>query len=375
MKILYIVTVSNTVNAFLLPHIKMLVDKGHQVDIACNLKDPFKEEVFELCSNIFQIPFERSPITIKNFTAYIILKKIVNEEHYDIVHTHTPIASMISRIATRKITKKTKVFYTAHGFHFFKGAPMKNWIIYYPIEKWLSRYTDVLITINNEDYTTAINKKFKTNKIVLINGVGIDLSRFVKQEMDKKTNIRKNLGYNKEDYILIYVAELSSRKNQTMLINSISKLKDRIPNIRLLLVGKGEKNFDYEQLIKKFSLEQYIELLGFRDDIPELMAMSDVVVSTSKQEGLPVNIMEAMGIGLPIVATDVRGNRDLVEDGVNGYLVRLGNEELLANRIFKLYNDKSIAVLFKENNLRGIRKYSIEESLAVLEKIYEENRE
>src|SRR5699024_1734497 len=176
MRILYVTTVSSTMNAFLIPHIKMLVDKSHQVDVAFNLTRPLKNELKKLITNVHQLEFSRFPIRNNYLKLVKDMKAVVVEGEYDIVHTHTPIASLVVRLACRNL-KNVKVIYTAHGFHFFEGAPKKNWSLIYPIEKFLSKYTDVLITMNEEDYQLA-SKKLYANRIAKVNGVGIDLSKF-----------------------------------------------------------------------------------------------------------------------------------------------------------------------------------------------------
>ena len=369
MKILYVTTISNTLNAFLIPHIKMLVDQGHQVDVACNIEAKLKPELLDLVTNIFEIPFSRSPIKSQNIQAYKQLKSLVVKEKYDIVHTHTPVASMVVRLACRN-QKNTKVFYTAHGFHFFKGASIKNWFLFYPIEKLLSKYTDTLITINQEDYDLAISKKFKANNVKLIPGVGVDIKEFKQINNKDKMKKRLQLGFDKEDFILIYVAELSYRKNQEMMIEVISLLKSEIPNIKLLLVGSGSKKDSIDKMIKQLKLENEVELLGFRKDIVDLMQISDVAVSTSRQEGLPVNIMEAMAVGLPLVVTNVRGNRDLVDNEYNGNIVEIGAVRDFANEIIELFNNIEKRVIFKKNSVEKVRKYSEENIINDIFNIY-----
>jgi len=204
MKILYVTTISNTVNAFLIPHIKMLIQEEHQVDVAFNIVQEVNPEIIQMGCKIHQIPLQRSPLNISNYKTTKLLKNIIISEGYDIVHTHTPVASVIVRLACRKL-KNVKVFYTAHGFHFYKGAPISSWLLYYPLEKWLSRYTDTLITINKEDYSRA-KRNFKAKKIEYIPGIGINLKSFQLVEADEKF-IRTELSLPKDTIILLSVGE------------------------------------------------------------------------------------------------------------------------------------------------------------------------
>lgn len=370
MKILYVTTISNTINAFLIPHIKMLINQGHQVDIACNILKEIDSEIINLGCKIYNVEFQRSPLRMDNVRAYKKIKKIIEVGKYDIVHTHTPVASACARLACRKLNN-VKVLYTAHGFHFYKGAPIKNWLIFYPIEKWLSKFTDYIITINDEDYNFA-KEKFKAKHVTMVNGVGIDFTRFKPQSLEKKMQLRKEYGYTEEDFILIFVGELNQNKHQDLLINVVFNLKDKIPNIKLLLVGKGSKLEEYRQLVSKLGLEEYIEFMGYRNDVPNLMLISDVAVSSSKREGLPVNVMEAMATGLPLVVTNCRGNRDLVKDGYNGYLIEIDNINEFAGKVEKLYFSEYIRNNFGQASLTMIEKFNIKNVLSKMNKIYSE---
>lgn len=369
MKILYVTTISNTVNAFLIPHIKMLIEEGHKVDVAFNIEQKVNSEIIEMGCKIHEVPFQRSPFKKDNIAAFKTFKKIITDENYDVVHTHTPVASTISRLACGKMNN-IKILYTAHGFHFFKGAPIKNWLIYYPIEKILSKYTDVLITMNEEDYNIATNKKFKAKRIEKINGVGVSFEKFTAQTDDIKTNIRRKYSFANDEFILIYVGELSHRKHQDLLINAVAKTVKYIPNIKLLLVGDGNFRDSYINLTKELRVENNVKLLGYRKDIPELMLLSDVSVSSSRQEGLPVNVMEGMATGLPLVVSNCRGNRDLVKDGVNGYIVDIDDVEEMSNRIIDIYNDVNTRKIFREKNLNLINQYSLEFVLEEMRDLY-----
>lgn len=369
MKILYVSTISGTINAFLAPHIEMLLDLGHQVDIACKISSPISKTLLDRGCRVFEMEFQRSPFKKDNIKAYNALKNLVIDEKYDLVHTHTPVASVITRLVCKNI-KGTKVFYTAHGFHFYKGAPLINWLTYYPIEKWLSKYTDCLITINKEDYNTSINKKFKAKEIKLVHGVGVDLSKFEPQTIEKNVQMRKEYTYNEDDFILFYAAELNGNKHQDLLINTVNNLKNKIPNIKLLLAGRGPLEDQYKRQVKELGIEDKIEFLGFRNDINNLLMLSDIAVASSRREGLPVNVMEAMATGLPLVITDIRGHRDLVIDGENGYIVGVDDVEGFANAIEELWSSKNLRNEFGKKSTELVEQYSIENVLEEMSEIY-----
>ncbi|MDQ1000332.1 glycosyltransferase EpsD [Neobacillus niacini] len=369
MKILYVTTISNTVNAFLIPHIKLLIEKGNQVDIACNIVQEVSPELKKLNCKIHNIEFQRSPFGKSNSIAYKRIKRIVMEEGYNLVHTHTPVASFLTRFACRNIPN-LKMLYTAHGFHFFKGAPLKNWIIYYPIEKLSAKWTDGIITINEEDYLSAKKIMKKDRDVFKVNGVGIDTKKFSPQTQEIKQKLRKKYGYNDSDFILIYVGELSYRKHQDLLIDTVGELNNKIPNLKLLLVGEGPLQLQYQQRVNKLGLNDNVEFLGFRNDISNLMSLSDMAVSSSRQEGLPVNIMESMATGLPVIVTDCRGNSDLVIHNKNGYLIKKEDIKSFAKTIEELYKSDESIGKFGKAGLKLVEKYSLNNVLEEMENLY-----
>ena len=337
-KVLFTATVDSHILLFHIPFLKYFKEQGYEVHVATN-----GTEEIPYCDKKIIIPFERSPFKINNLKAIKKLRKVIQKEHYDIIHTHTPMGSVVTRLAAKKARKNgTKVIYTAHGFHFFKGAPLLNWCLFYPVEKYLSKYTDTLILINQEDYQRAKKKFKKCKDIEYVPGVGIDEEKFNFQMSEKeKLELRKSLGLKKDDFVLIYPAEISKRKRQLWLVQTLEPLLKEHTNIHLLLPGKDSLNGKCQQLIKQYHLETQIHMLGFRKDIPKLLKISDLAVSSSSQEGLPVNIMEAMCVGLPIVATDCRGNRDLVKDGENGYIVNMSASDKFRISILKICSQKN----------------------------------
>ncbi|EOD00103.1 glycosyltransferase family 4 protein [Caldisalinibacter kiritimatiensis] len=365
-KVLFTATVDSHILNFHVPYLKWFKEKGYEVHVASNGNSsiPF----VDIKHNIL---FERSPFRLVNLKAYKQLKKIIDNNNYKLIHCHTPMGSVLTRLAAKKARKKeTKVIYTAHGFHFFKRAPIVNWLLYYPVEKWLSKYTDCLITINDEDYECAIRKKFKAGFIKKVNGVGIDLNKFKFQTSEKRKELRKQYGYSEMDFILIFVAELNHNKHQDMLINVVNVLKNKIPNIKLLLVGEGNLMEQYMYQVKELDLENNIKLLGYRKDVPNLMAISDVAVSASRREGLPVNVMEAMATGLPLVVTDCRGNRDLVKNGENGYVVGIDDVDGFANAVDELYRLHKVRVKYGLNSVELVKKCSLDNVIIKMEQIY-----
>ena len=366
-KVLFTATVDSHILHFHIPYLKLFKENGYEVHVATN-----GNEKIPYCDVKHKITFERSPYKINNLKAIRQLKRIINKEEFDIIHCHTPMGSVVTRLAAKKARKKgTKVIYTAHGFHFYKGAPKLNWLLFYPVERYLSKYTDTLITINKEDYNLAKNKFKKCNDIEYVPGVGINENKFdFKMSQKDKNDLKKSLGLKKDDFVIIYPAELSVRKRQEWLINSLNYSMKRHDNIHLLLPGKDSLNGKLEKLIKKLKLEKQIHLLGYRNDIPKLLYISDIAVSSAKQEGLPVNIMEAMYVGLPIVASNCRGNRDLVRNNKNGYLINLDDDISFYKKVEKLYKDKKKYKEFKDYNQKEVEQYRLKNIIEDMKKIY-----
>lgn len=366
MKILYVTTISNTVNTFLIPHIKMLIDEGHRVDVAFNIEQEVNPEIYEMGCKIHQLPLHRSPLKKDNMRAYKKLKGIIVSESYDLVHTHTPVASAIVRLACRKLSG-VRVFYTAHGFHFFKGAPILNWLTYYPVEKWLARHTDTLITINKEDYEIA--KKFESNKIEYVPGVGIDTYKFKNIEVNKSEK-RKLIGVSEDDFMIISVGELNKNKNHQVILWAIAKLRNE--KIKYVLCGQGPLATKLRKLSNELGIENQVKFLGFRKDIPELMNVADLFAFPSFREGLSLSLMEAMASGLPVLCSKIRGNTDLIEDGKGGYLVKPSKPLELSDKINNLFKDRKIGTSFADYNRDYINEFSITNVIDKISQIYKE---
>lgn len=362
MKILFVATVRSHIGQFHMPFIRELKARGVEVHAAFKDNSADKPGLdLSAIDKTFEVPFERQPLRPNNIKAYRELKKIIDGNGYDAVHCHTPMGAVITRLAAKSARKKgTKVIYTAHGFHFFKGASIKNWMLFYPVEKYLSKYTDCLITINSEDCELAHKKKFRAGKIYKVHGVGVELDKFKAVDADEKVRLRAEYGYDGDTFIMIYPADLSVRKNQPMLFDALQKIAEKNKNVKLLLPGQPIRLEEYKRMVSERGIADNVEFLGYRRDINNLVGLSDLPVASSFQEGLPINIIEAMAMGNAIVATDVRGNNDAVEDGVNGYLVPVGDSDLMAEKILELMNDREKLRTFGENGLDMVKDFSTE---------------
>ncbi len=306
---------------FLLPHVHYLTANGFQIEVACSeVGGRFQEVIDAVPENVFvnKINLFRSPLKIGNIKGYFELKRILKKGNYNVVWTNEPVMGVVTRLAAWSMRRQgLKVIYMAHGFHFYKGAPVKNWMLYYPIERFLSRWTETLITINKEDYYRA-NKKFYAKKTEYVPGVGIDWEKYQKQ--DVRTKKREELKIENTKMVLLSVGELSRRKNHRVIIESLKLLEDK--NIFYFICGVGEKKEELKRLANRLGVGKQVKFLGYRKDLDEIYKMADIFIFPSLQEGLPVSLMEAMASGLPCIVSNIRGSRDLIQNKKNGYLCK-----------------------------------------------------
>lgn len=303
-----------------------------------------------------------------NFMAFRNLMSLIREEKFDVIHCNTPIGGILGRLCG-KIGNVPKIIYTAHGFHFYKGASLKNQLIFRNAEKMMARYTDVLITINNEDYEAA--KKFKLRnkgKVYYVPGVGVDTELYHNQEVDIKQK-KQSLGLNHDDIVLISMGDLIPRKNYITSIKAVAKANR--PNIKYLICGKGPELANLQTLAHQLGVSEQVMFLGYRNDIKELLAISDIFLFTTYQEGLPRSMMEAMAAGLPCVASRIRGNVDLIDNGLGGYLIDPKHVTDVANAIRFLINDNEKRRAMSAINRERIENFHTEKVKDAIYKLYQ----
>lgn len=340
-KVLFVATVVKThIMQFHLPYLRMFHDMGWETAVAA--KNDYEDSAdcrIPDCDHYFDIPFHRLPWKKDNLTAYRMLKNIIDEGSFDLIHCHTPVGAMIARLAARDARKKgTRVIYTAHGFHFFRGAPVQNWLIYYPAEWILSFLTDDLITINKEDFARA-KKHLHPKRLEYVPGVGIRTGKFVASSAQRQEK-RRALGFGDEDFLILTVAEMTKNKNHITVLNALAAMRDtpEFSRIHYLICGRGEQWASLEQAAKDLKIADHVHFLGYRTDAWSLYGACDLFAFMTYREGLPVSLMEAMAGGMAIVCTRVRGNTDLIEDGVSGVFVE-NDPQALKDQILALYRD------------------------------------
>lgn len=342
---------------------------GHEIHVAAhdNLaeKNGLQLRYFDA---FHEIPFQRSPFRRKNLDAYRQLKKLLDRETYSLIVCNTPMGGIITRLAARASRwQGTRVVYIAHGFHFFKGAPLKNWLIFYPIEKWMARYCDTLVTITKEDYALS-SRKFHTD-VRHIHGIGVSPERFYPVDVSTRQAMRSAEGLADSDFVILCVGELNKNKNQKMLLQATALLKDRLPALRILLAGNGPQESELRVEVEQLGIQKLICFLGYRTDLEKITPAVDMVVSCSRREGLPLNILEAMLCAKPVVASINRGHRELVRDGENGYLLSQGTPEELSRRIQELHNAPEMRIQLGSAGSRLVEAYKAQVVVDELQRI------
>ena len=372
-KALIVASVASMIDQFNMPFIQLLNELGYEVHIACNFEQgntcddkkivQLKQKLFQLGAKSHQIDFDRNVLNLVALrTAMRQMTELLEQEKFALIHCHSPVGGLVTRIVDRKARKQgTKVIYTAHGFHFYKGAAIKNWLCYYPVEWLCSFFTDVLITINLEDYRLA-RRTMKAKKTVYVPGVGIELNRF-KTCPEMRREIREELKIPDDAVVLLSVGELNENKNHKVVLEAIKDL-----DVFYLIVGQGKRKELLEKECADLNLTDRVKLLGFRSDIQKIYSCADIFVFPSYREGLPVSLMEAMASGLPCVVSRIRGNTDLIEEGKGGMLFEPNRSEALKDALRAvLEQDRTV---LGTANQEKMRQFSLETVLTQMQKIY-----
>jgi glycosyltransferase EpsD len=370
-KVLFSASVLSHIKAFHIPYLVFFKENGFEIHVAArnNLGEEWDYTAY--IDELFDINVNRSPLKIENVRVLRELTSIIAENNYALIHCHTPVVGVLTRLAARTARKNgTKVLYTAHGFHFYKGASFLNWLVFYPVEKIASKWADCLITINREDYELALNRGFKSHEIVYIPGVGVDLGRFTPVDSCAISKIRAEYGYCDDDFLLLYAAELNRNKHQDLLIRSVAEIAREVPTVRLLLAGEGPLMQDYKSLAAELGVSKHVDFVGYRNDIHRIVPMCDVIVASSYREGLPVNVMEAMACGKPIIATRNRGHVELVRQGENGFLVEPDDYLSLAEYALSLFKDPDLRVGMGKKSYELVEPFSLSNVYSQMVSLY-----
>lgn len=371
---LILASVASMIDQFNMQNIQLLLDGGYEVAVACNCKvgntisdERIQNMIKRLADKgvqVIHVPIPRKITNLKEIRQSLVqVKKLCDQNEYDLLHCHSPIGSVVARLAALNARKRhgTKVIYTAHGFHFYRGAPKRNWIIFYPIEKICSRWTDVLITINKEDYDLATTH-MKAKKVMYVPGVGIDTRRFFIKDFDVEKK-KIELGLQRDDMIVLSVGELNQNKNHEVIIKAIAKLNN--PRIHYFIAGKGDKDSYLANLAEQLGV--HLHLLGYRTDVIELLNTADVFAFPSFREGLSVALMEAMAAGLPCAVSKIRGNVDLV-DAEGGVLCEPKDVDAFCSGIKDLLTDGNNRM--GKYNRERMKAYDVHAIMKMVSAIY-----
>ena len=351
------------------PCLQTALDMGYEVYFGTNRANPENLKC-ELPIKLYDSHSYRSITAIKdNWTAYKNLSQVVETENVEVIHCNTPVGGMVGRFVGKKY-HVNKVIYTAHGFHFFKGAPLFNRTVLKFAERIMAHWTDAIITMNEEDYQSALKFKLrKGGKVYKVHGVGINLDDFSDIQVDYKTK-RAELGLKDTDIVCISAGDLVSRKNYGIAIETLAKIKNS--NVHYLICGVGPKKEELEKLANEKGISDRVHFLGFRSDVKELMKVSDIFLFTTLQEGMPRSMMEAMACGLPCIASKIRGNVDLLDEGKGGYLREASNSEEMAHCLRCLVEDSNLRKKMSEHNLKTIKRFDVKVVKKEIEQIYKE---
>lgn len=364
-KILLVCTTDSMIWNFLIPHIRKLEEMGFYVECVCSKTGFYFDELinkYNLKVNI--VPFYRSPFKIGNIKAYSTLKSFIRKTNPDFIFCHEPVGGALARLAGKK--ERKKIIYLAHGFHFFKKAPLKHWILYFAFEYILSFKTDAIITICSEDYENA--KKLHCKSVYCIPGIGVDFSRFCFPISScDRIESRRNLSIDDDTYVIVSVGELSKRKNHMVILKAIKDLKDM--KIVLLICGEGGEKANLMKFCLRNNIMDKVLLLGFRKDVSSVLCAADLFVFPSLWEGLGLAGIEAMYMGLPIIASNRQGIKDYVINDETGFLFEPKDYKTLRGKICFAYNNRDYMKRIGSNGHNYVKKYSLDNSISSLESI------
>lgn len=359
MKILYVATVLSHICQFHLPYLKALGEAGNEIHVAA--RDNLAEKnglTLKFADKFNEIGFQRSPADKRNLGAYKELKSLLSSEKFGVIVCNTPMGGIITRLAARNQRKNgTKVIYIAHGFHFYKGASKKAWLVYYPIEKAFAHLCDTVVTINKEDYELA-KSKF-SGEVKHIHGVGVREERYHPVSAEESAEMRKNEGLCEDDFVIVCTGEINKNKDQSTLISAAVLLKDKIPSLKVLLAGNGPLESELKARIERENLGDTVRMLGYRTDLEKVVPCCDLIVSCSHREGLGLNVIEAMLCKKAVVAAENRGHRELVDDGETGFLFKAGDVNALADKIYAVFSDESLRRKMGDKGYEKAQLYTV----------------
>lgn len=358
-KILFAASTLSHIENFHIPYLKYFKDNDFEVHIMGKennkLPIPYVDKVFP-------INFEKNMFSFKNFISAFKISKLIKKEKYSTISTHTILASFFTRLGIMLSLKKHPlVINTVHGYLFDENSDFIKKVIMILAEKFVRPVTDTILVMNSTDYEIAKKYNLYKKNLYSIDGMGINASKFPFSTEENKSYLREKYNIPKDDFLLIYVAEFSKRKNQQFLIDSIKILiSEGYNNVKLLLLGDGVLLDDMKQYSKTLGIEDNIIFKGYIKEVCNYYQISDICVSSSRIEGLPFNIMEAMSTGLPIIASKIKGHIDLVDHESNGFLYNFDDIDSFCNYVKMLYSDRSLLTSMGISSNELSKNYTLE---------------
>lgn len=367
---------------FEMENVRILQSMGYEVHYASNTYDMHylfdEKEVTEKGVQLHHVDIARSPYMLQNnWKAFQQLIEIVDTYHIQAIHCHTPVGGVLGRLVGRYYKKrKLRVIYTAHGFHFFKGAPLINNSIYHAVEKLLAPYTDVLVVINQEDYQSARRMRLKRGgKVYKIPGVGLDTEKFKPLSQEEREKKRKELGIGTEDFFLVSVGELNENKNQEVVLKALLRMRWRrkkLKNIRYGICGDGFYENRIREDIRRWHLKDTAIMYGYCRNVQEILGCADASVFPSKREGLGMAGLESLAMGVPVLASDNRGTREYMRHGENGYVYSWNDVGGFCEGIERL-RDRTAEekVQMKQKCIDSVESFQCKYTNAIMREVYE----
>lgn len=375
-KVLIITTISGFLSQFEMNDVDILKDLGCELHYASNFNHPVyesdQEELRRKGIKIYQIDIEKTPIhLVHNVKAFFQICNIIRTEQIELLHCHNPIGGVLGRLAAFFCRRqKVRVIYTAHGFHFYKGAPWINWLLFFPVEALLAKVTDCLITINKEDCKRAssFHLREKNSVKIQIPGVGVRTEKF-RKNLEARKRMRDRLGIEEEIFYILSVGELNKNKNHEVILRAIAKLGN--PKIHYGICGKGERAEYLNRLAEELGIGSQFTLFGFRRDIPDMLQCADCFAFPSIREGLGIAAIEAMAGGIPLITSDCRGTREYMKDGVTGYVCMGGSVEEYAGAISRMMKDTKGRERMGMACMERAGKFDLKETDRIMRKVYQ----
>lgn len=376
-KALIVTTISGFVPQFAMNDVRILQSEGYEVHYASNFRNPIysfdKKMLKEQGIILHQVDIFKSPIKLRrHLSAIKQLVNIIDTEKINLVHCHNPMGGVDGRYAAHYSKMKPVTIYTAHGFHFYKGAPTINWLLYYTMERWMAHKTDILVTINKEDYKRSKKFHLKKNGLVRqIHGVGVDMKRFkASNDISKTGSIRDSIGVPRDAFHIVTAAEINDNKNQLVVIKAIAQCE--YDDIYYSLCGKGPEEKKLRKLIDELGLQDRVRLLGYRTDMDEILRSADCFAFPSIREGLGVAAIEALSSSVPLIVADNRGTREYAVSEENAYICDSSDVDEFKRAIVELHDDAEKRKLMAERCRDSVRKFSKDNNNTLMTSIYHE---